>query len=341
VEARVTYIQKEAEVTLLLSRSDVEKALSMADAIGLVERGFVEFGAGGVDMPQRAVIFVPEHDGVAGFMPALVREMGALAIKTVTAFKGNPKKGLPTIFGTVTLLDMDTGIPLSIMDGGYLTAVRTGAASGVATKYLAKKDARVATIFGAGVQGRTQLEAICTVRDIEEVRVVDKDPQAAERFVKEMSGHGPMPVTVRVVASPKDALAGADVVATATTSPSPIFDGDDLSPGVHINGVGSHAPKARELDTRTVVRSKIVCDSVAACLVEAGDLLIPIEEGALNKSDIHGGLAEVISGQLPGRQSNEEITLFKSVGLAFQDAATALETYKKAKAMGLGTEFQF
>jgi ornithine cyclodeaminase/alanine dehydrogenase-like protein (mu-crystallin family) len=156
-----------------------------------------------------------------------------------------------------------------------------------------------------------------------------------------MGGRGRIPVNVEVVNSPKEALAGADIVATATTSPSPIFDGDDLSAGVHINGVGSHAPKARELDTRTVVRSKIVCDSVAACLVEAGDLLIPIEEGALNKSDIPGGLAEVIRGQLPGRQSNEEITLFKSVGLAFQDAATALETYRKARAMGLGTEFQF
>ena len=328
-------------MTLLLSGSDVQKALSMKDAIELAERGFVEFGAGGVDMPQRPVIFVPQNDGLAGFMPAFIRGMGALSIKTVTAFKNNPKKGMPTIFGTVMLLDPETGAPLSIMDGGYLTAVRTGAASGVATKYLARDDARVATIFGAGVQGRTQLEAICTVRDIEEVRVVDKDQQAAERFVKEMSGRGPIPVKVKVVASPKDALAGADVVATATTSPSPIFDGDDLSPGVHINGVGSHAPKARELDTRTVVRSKVVCDSVAACLVEAGDLLIPIEEGALNKSDIHGGLAEVISGQLVGRQSNEEITLFKSVGLAFQDAATALETYRKARAMGLGTEFQF
>lgn len=328
-------------MTLLLSGSDVQKALSMKDAIELVERGFVEFGAGGVDMPQRAVIFVPQNDGLAGFMPAFIRGMGALSIKIVTAFKNNPKRGMPTIFGTVTLLDPETGVPLSIMDGGYLTAVRTGAASGVATKYLAKQDARVATIFGAGVQGRTQLEAICTVRGITQVRVCDTDRAAAGRFAREMGGRGRIPVNVEVVNSPKEALAGADIVATATTSPSPIFDGDDLSAGVHINGVGSHAPKARELDTRTVVRSKIVCDSVAACLVEAGDLLIPIEEGALNKSDIPGGLAEVIRGQLPGRQSNEEITLFKSVGLAFQDAATALETYRKARAMGLGTEFQF
>ena len=328
-------------MTLLLSRSDVEKALSMKDAIELVEQGFVEFGQGRVDMPQRPVIFVPEHDGLAGFMPALVREMGALAIKTVTAFKGNPQKGLPTIFGTVTLLDSETGITLAIMDGGYLTAVRTGAASGVATKYLAKENAHIVASFGAGVQGATQLEAICTVRDIREVRVFDTDQEAAERFAREMGGRGPIPANVVAVDSARDALAGADVVATATTSPSPIFDGEDLSPGVHINGVGSHAPKMRELDTKTIIRSKIVCDSVEACLAEAGDLLIPIEEGALKESDIHGGLADVISGRLPGRENDEEVTLYKSVGLAFQDAVTALHTYQKAKSEGLGVEFEF
>jgi alanine dehydrogenase len=328
-------------VTLLLSRSDVQQALSMEDAVELVERGFIEFGEGGVDMPQRPVISLPEQDGLVAFMPALVRGMGALAIKTVTAFKGNPKKGLPTIFGTVTLLDKETGVPLSIMDGGYLTAVRTGAASGVATRHLAKKDARIAAIFGAGVQGTTQLEAICTVRNISEVRVFDTDRKAAERFAEEMSGRGPVPANVKVAGSAKEALAGADVVATATTSPTPIFDGDDLSAGAHVNGVGSHAPGVRELDTRTIVRSKIVCDSVEACLVEAGDILIPIEEGALKESDIHGGLADVISGKLPGRESDEEITLFKSVGLAFQDAVTALHAYEKAKSQGLGVEFEF
>lgn len=328
-------------MTLLLSRSDVQRALRMEDAIGLVERGFTEFGEGSVEMPQRPVIFVPEHDGLAAFMPALVRGMGALSIKTVTAFKSNVKKGLPTILGTVTLLDPETGVPLSIMDGGYLTAVRTGAASGVATKYLAREDARIAAIFSGGVQARTQLEAICTVRDINEVRVFDVDHAQAERFAEEMGGHGPIPADIEVVGSPREALDGAHIVVAATTSPSPVFDGDDLSPGAHINGVGSHAPGVRELDTKTLVRSKIVCDSVEACLVEAGDLLIPIEEGALSESDIHGGLAEVIGGKLPGRQTDEEITLFKSVGLAFQDAVAAQHTYRQAKILGLGMEFQF
>jgi alanine dehydrogenase len=328
-------------VTLLLSRSDVQKALSMEDAIELVERGFLEYGAGGVTMPQRPVILIPEVEGFAGFMPALVRGMGALAIKTVTAFKGNPKKGLPTIMGTVTLLDIQTGITLSIMDAGYLTALRTGAASGVATKHLARQDAGIAAIFGAGVQGASQLKAICTVRNITEARVFDPNRQAAEEFAVAMAGRGPIPDKVEVVGSPQEALSGADVVATATTSPTPVFDGDDLSRGVHVNGVGSHTPGTRELDTKTVVRSRIVCDSVEACLAEAGDLLIPIKEGALNESDIHGDLADVISGRVVGRESADEITLFKSVGLAFQDAVTALRAYEKAKSEGLGTEFQF
>jgi len=328
-------------MTLLLSRSDVRRALNMEEAIDLVERGFVEFGKGHVDMPQRPVISLPEQNGLAIFMPAWVSGMGALAIKTVTVFKDNAKKGLPTILATVTLLDPETGAPLSVMDAGYLTAVRTGAASGVASKYLARDSARVAAIIGAGVQARTQLEAICIVRSIEEVRVFDIDDETAERFAKEMGGRGPIPSNIGVVGSPKDAVAGADIVVTASTSSTPVFDGDDLTPGTHINNVGSHAPGVRELDTKTVARAKIVCDSVEACLAEAGDLIIPMKEGALKESDIYGGLADVISGKLPGRESDEEITLFKSVGLAFQDAAVALHTFRNAQAEGLGMKFQF
>lgn len=328
-------------MTLLLSGSEVQQALRMGEAIDIVERGFMELGEGSVDMPQRPVILVPERHGLCAFMPALVRDMGALAIKTVTAFKENVKRGLPTILGTVALLDPETGALLCVMDAGYLTAVRTGAASGVATKYLARDDASVAAIIGAGVQGRTQLEALCSVRKIDDVRVYDIDAEKAESYAAEMSGIGLVPDHINVSTSAQDALAGADIVATATTSPTPVVDGDHLSPGMHINGVGSHTRDARELDTKTVVNSKIVCDAVEACLAEAGDLLIPMDEGVLKREDIHGGLADVTRGKLPGRESDQEITLFKSVGLAFEDAAVALHTYQKAHAMGLGTEFQF
>ncbi len=328
-------------MALLLSGSDVQRVLHMEEAIDMVERAFVEFGEGRVDMPQRPVIFAPENIGLSTFMPALLPGMGVLSIKIVSVFKDNVKKGLPAIMGTVTVLDPETGAPLAIMDGGYLTAVRTGAASAVATKYLAREDAHVAAILGAGVQARTQLEGVCTVRNIDQVRVFDIDGVRAEGFAKEMSGHGRVPANIEVASSPREAIVGAHIVVTATTSPSPLFDGDDLSPGTHINGVGSHAAGVRELDTKTAVRSRIVCDSVEACLAEAGDLIIPLSEGAISKADIHAGLADVIAGKVPGRQSDDEVTLFKSVGLAFEDASVALQTYERARKEGLGTEFQF
>ena len=328
-------------MTLLLTGSDVKQALSMEEAIDLVEQGFVEFGKGAVDMPQRPVIMVPEHEGFCTFMPAFIHEMGALVVKTVTVFKGNPDKGLPTIFGTIVLLDSETGYALSVMDAGHLTALRTGAASGVATKYLATAGARVVGIIGAGTQGKTQLEAMCAVRDIAEVRVFDIDQARAETFVKQLADLGSLPRDIRVVSSVKELLGEADIVVTASTSATPVLDGDDLKPGTHINNVGSHAPAVRELDTKTVVRSRIVCDSVDACLAEAGDLLIPMQEGAIDESSIYGGLAQVISGELEGRRDDEEITLYKSVGLAFQDAVVAANAYEKALEMRLGTQFEF
>ena len=177
-------------MTLLLSRAEVMEVLNVDEAINVVEEAFIEFTKGHVEMPQRPVIMVPEHHGLCAFMPAWLRTRGALAIKIVTAFKDNVGRGLPTIFGTIALLDPETGVPLAIMDGGHLTAVRTGAASGVATKYLAREDAHVVALFGAGVQGRTQLQAVCTVRKIDEVRVFDIDSEAAERFAQEMRGTG-------------------------------------------------------------------------------------------------------------------------------------------------------
>ncbi len=326
---------------LLLNEADEKKVVSMKDTIGILEKAFAEFASGGVNMPLRPVINVPEHDGMAGFMPAYLPKMGALAVKTVCVFRNNAQRGLPSIHGVVSLIDNETGVILSVMNGGYLTALRTGAASGVATKYMAREDAHVAAIFGAGVQGRTQLEAICEVRDIRVAYVYDVVKGQAERFVQEMSKlGGKMPKDFRIAASPSEALKEADIICTTTTAKTPIFDGAELKPGVHINGVGSHAPAMRELDTTTVTRSKIVCDSVAACLAEAGDLLIPIQEGRLKKEDLRGDLGDAVLGKLRGRQSKDEITLFKSVGLALEDASTALAIYRQACERGIGSKFE-
>jgi alanine dehydrogenase len=225
------------------------------------------------------------------------------------------------------------------MDAGFLTAMRTGAASGVATKYLAKEDARKVGVFGAGVQARTQLWAMCTIREIDEVIVYDLDSVRALKWANEMSEkHG---ISVRPVEAPREAVEGMDIIITASSATEPIFDGHWLSPGTHINGVGSHAPKARELDTHTMVRSKIIPDLRSACLTEAGDLLIPISEGALCEEDIGPDLGEVVAGIKPGRERDEEITLFKSVGLAIQDVSTASHVYRLAIEKGIGKKFQF
>jgi alanine dehydrogenase len=277
--------------TLLLSQADVIETLQMRDAIRAVEEAFVEFASQDLDMPQRHVIDIPENDGLSAFMPCYIRGMGALGIKTVSLFRRNRDLGLPSIHGVVLLIDSETGVVASIIDGAYLTAVRTGAASGVATKHLARDDAEVVAILGAGVQGMTQLEAVSEVRGIATVWVYDIDREAAASYAEVMGERGgPIPTEIRVAASVREAIEEADVICTATTSKIPIFDGKDLRPGVHVNGIGSHAPGIRELDTTTILRSKVVCDDVSACLEEAGDLLIPIEEGMFSPDDIYGDL---------------------------------------------------
>jgi ornithine cyclodeaminase len=225
------------------------------------------------------------------------------------------------------------------MDGTHLTALRTGAASGAATDLLARPDARVAAIFGAGAQARTQLEAICTVRPIEKVWVYDTVPEAALAYVEEMKGHGrPVPTDVMVAASPAQAVGEADVICTATTSTTPVFDDAHLKPGVHINGIGSYTPEMQEVPAETVARARVVVDSRSASLAEAGDLIVPLAEGLITKAGIHGEIGEVAAGRISGRGSDQEITFFKSVGVAVQDVAVADLILRRAAEMGLGVE---
>jgi ornithine cyclodeaminase/alanine dehydrogenase len=224
------------------------------------------------------------------------------------------------------------------MDGGYLTAVRTGAVSGLATKYLARdEEDQVAAIFGAGVQARMQLWAVYEARDVTKAMVYDKVPEAAKAFAEEMAEKLDIPVEV---AGTPDAMLGADIICTATSSPTPIFDGSKVRPGAHINGIGSHSPGARELDSTIVKRSLLIADSYEACLNEAGDIMLPIQEGVITADHIYADLGEIVTGKKPARISDEQITLFKSNGLAIQDAATALLVYQKAMAAGLGVEVE-
>jgi len=324
---------------LLISRQDVEAVLSMDACIAAVETAFAELTRGNADMPQRSVISVPEHEGLFLGMPAHIGgDDEVLGLKVVTVYPGNPAKGLPTIYGTLLLCDPTTGKTVAIMDAGYLTAVRTGAASGVATKYLAREDSRVCTIFGAGGQARKQLEAVHLVRPLEKVYVLDKVVGTRDAFVADMGEL--LGVPVEASEDPEAAVKAADIVVTASSSPEPVFDGDWLRPGTHVNNIGSHSPGARELDTRTVVRSKFVADLKEANLAEAGDILIPISEGAVTEGHIHASLGEIVVGTKAGRETDEEITVFKSCGLAIQDVSSARVVYEAAVAAGVGQDVE-
>jgi alanine dehydrogenase len=323
----------------IFSRDDVVRAVNMAEAIEAVKKAFIQLSSGKAEIPLRTQIPVKKRSGITLFMPAYLTRDDSMAAKIVSVFPNNRRRGLPTIHALVIVLDAKTGQPLAVMDGTYLTALRTGAASGLATYLLARKDARVAAIFGGGTQARTQLEAVCTVRDIEKAWVYDVKPRVARAYAREMKARGsPIPSNIRVAQTPKQALHEADVVCTATTSFRPVFADSDLKLGVHINGIGSYTPEMQEIPARTVVRSKVVVDSREACLTEAGDLIISIDGGLITNKNIHGEIGEVAARKIPGRESDEETTFFKSVGLAVQDVAVAELVLLKAEELGLGTE---
>ncbi len=319
----------------LFSADDVRRALPMAEAIAAVKAGYVQLSAGRAQIPLRAHLGVGEGDSTLVMPFYAPDEGGALGLKVVSIFDSNPPRGLPLIHALVLVLDMATGAPLALLEGSSLTAIRTGAASGAATDALARPDARVVALFGSGVQARRQLEAVCTVRPIERVYLYSLG--GAEQFAAEMAGFGPIPADIVIAASPRAALTEADIVCTATTSRTPVFDGRDLRPGAHVNGIGSFTPEMQEIDAATVRRARVVVDSRAAALAEAGDLIIPLQAGEIDLDHVSTELGEVLAGQKPGRTSAEQITFFKSVGVAVQDAMAAGLVVRHGAALGLGT----
>lgn len=318
----------------ILTADDVRRALPMPEAISVMRRAFGQLSANQAEMPLRTRLHTDR--GLVLLMPAFLHQSRELAFKMVSIWSDNPGRGLPAVIALVTVLDPDTGQPKALINGEALTALRTGAGGGLAADLLARPEAKVVTVFGAGVQARAQLAAVCVVRPVEEVRVVGRSSASLEVFAGEVSS---WPGGYRVVLpdSPDQAVQGADIVITATTSTTPVFDGRQLSPGTHVTAVGSYAPTMQEVDEETVRRSKVVVDSLQACLAEAGDLIVPLEKNLITKLDIHGELGSIVNGSLPGRESPEEITFFKSVGLAVQDAAAAGAVLEAAEAQGLGT----
>jgi ornithine cyclodeaminase/alanine dehydrogenase-like protein (mu-crystallin family) len=319
---------------LILSADDVRRALPMPAAIESQRRAFLALSAGQADLPLRTPINVPAEDAVTLIMPARVAD--DLGAKIVSVFPRNPSRGLPTIHGMVILIDATTGRPAALMEAASLTALRTGAASGVATDLLANPDARTAALIGVGTQAETQLLAVCAVRPIERVALFSRRPEHVAAFIARMQPQ----VSAQLVpaGSASEAVRDADVVCTCTTSATPVFDGRDLKPGAHLNGVGSYTTQMREADGETVCRAgRVFVDSRASALAEAGDVVIPLREGLIGETDLIE-LGAVLAGRHAGRTSSEAITFFKSVGVAAQDVTAAGEVLRRAREMGLGIE---
>jgi len=325
-------------MVLMLSRSDIKGLITMPEAIAALREAHAEFSRGAAAMPVRTVMIDPKHDGWFGIMPAHLFGSNVLGLKSVTVYKQNPTRGIPATLGLTVLLDPETGVPLSVLEAGYLTGVRTAAASGVATSLMAREDARELAILGPGVQGRHHLMAMMAVRPIERVRVYDKNRENAERFRQEMQPA--VSAVIDVAASGEEAIRGADVIVTTSTSRTPIVEYAWLKPGAHINGVGAHAPDVRELASEVIARARVVVDSREAALQEAGDLRMPIAEGKVTAEQLSDELGEVVEGLKPGRTSPDQITVYKSVGIAIQDMAVAAMVYRKALATHAGTEVE-
>jgi alanine dehydrogenase len=253
----------------------------------------------------------------------------------------NYARGIPTVYASVLLADGATGETMALLEGGSLTAIRTGAASGLATRLLSRPDSSVLALFGAGKQARTQALAVCSVRPIQEVRIYSPHKDHVTQFINDCRGKNPLPEKIVPASSPGDALSGADIVCTATTSGTPVFSDRDLEEGVHINAVGAYLPDTAEIPPKTVGRARVYVDSRAAAFSEAGDLILPLRQGIIREEHVLGELGELVLGTIPGRERPDEVTLFKSLGIAVQDAAAAWECYRNAVRLGIGMDIEW
>ena len=318
---------------LYISEKEVRTLLSMPECIDLMETTLGELSKGTVVQQLRSVMMI---DGLnmLGYMPAYLQERRAVGAKLTAVFPKNYEKGLPSHPGIEVIFGTETGKLKAVVDSISITAIRTAAASGAATRALARKDASHLAILGAGQQGRTHLEAMCLVRDIKKVTVWDYYWEAAENFAREMrEQYGVEIVPCKTV---QDAVTGADIICTVTISKVPIISYSWLKSGVHINAVGSWTPDAREIDSETIQRASMFVDSKACTVIESGDYLIPLQDGVITEEIIKGNIGDVFLGNIPGRSSDDEITLYNAVGIPVEDLAAADYIYNKALEQGIG-----
>jgi ornithine cyclodeaminase len=328
---------------LILNADEVRRALPMDQAITAMQDAYASLSNGTAVVPLRTRLPIPNHDALSLFMPAYMKtDSGeALAVKIVSLFPRNPSRGLAYIQAAVLVLEADTGRAVALLEGSTLTAIRTGAGSGAAIDLLARKDSKIVAIFGAGPQGRTQLEAACTARNIETAFIYNPTHEKAETFAEQMHGYKTIPKDIRVAKTPKEAIEHADIICTATGSTKQVFDDKDVKSGTHISAIGAYTPEMQEVPVETVARARIVVDSYATVMEEAGDIVKAIQAGVIKESSMHAELGEIVLGKKPARESDDEITFFKSVGNAVQDAVAAQLALKNAREMNLGTEVTF
>jgi ornithine cyclodeaminase len=323
----------------ILSAEDIRRLLPMAETIEVVKDAFVQLSEKKAQAPVRTSLKISPGGDAALIMPAFLEKSRALGAKLVTVFPANPQKGLPSTQALIFLMSAETGVPLAIFEGTYLTRLRTGAASGAATQMLSRADSEILAIFGAGGQALLQVLGVLAVRKIREIRIFDLIARQGEILKEELRSHPDLgEIKILRANSAEEAVAKADILVTATTSHSPVFPGKLLSPGTHINAIGAFTPEMQEVDEETILRSRIFVDSLITCLEEGGDIIVPLSKGLICREDIQGELGEVVSGKKEGRKTREEITYFKSVGNAVQDISVAQAVFRRAMEKKVGSE---
>ena len=333
------FCSKKGTEILILKESDISSMITMSDIIEADKEALSIYSSHKSNIPLRSNLDIPEYKGQCLFMNGYAAPAKALGVKIVSVYPENINKNLTSVPATMVLVDAETGVVNSLIDGTYLTRLRTGAISGLATDILSRKDSKILALFGTGGQAVTQLEAVLTVRKIEEVRVFDIFQDRAKEFAKKMSEKFSKKFNVRIIAaeSSDKAIENADIITTVTTSKKPVFFSYIVKKNVHINGVGSYTPDMQEIPEDILVKAnKIYVDTRDGAINESGDLITPIKKGLIKKEKINGELGEVINGQIKGRENDDEMTFFKTTGSAVLDLVAAQKIYEMAKTKGVG-----
>ena len=333
------FCSKKGTEILILKESDMSSMISMSDIIEADKEALSIYSSQKSNIPLRSNLDIPEYKGQCLFMNGYAAPAKALGVKIVSVYPENINKNLTSVPATMVLVDAETGMVNSLLDGTYLTRLRTGAISGLATDILSRKDSKIFALFGTGGQAVTQLEAVLTVRKIEEVRVFDVFKERAKEFAAKMTEKFGKKFNVKIIAaeSSDKAVENADIITTVTTSKKPVFDANKVKKNVHINGVGSYTPEMQEIPGDILVKAnKIFVDTRDGAINESGDLIKPIQSGLIKKEKINGELGEVINGLMKGRESHDEMTFFKTTGSAVLDLVAAQKIYEMAKAKKIG-----